>query len=163
MTEIEQELWNYIDGSCTPQERMQIEQRMAADPLWADLYQELLLFDAGLSDLELEHPSMSFTRKVMNSISAEQVPAAVSINKRLIYGISAFFGVLFSVVFCVLLLSVNWSHEPDFVRADLSVPPALFNSLLRENYLTVFYLADVVLALYILDHFLRKRLLSKKL
>lgn len=163
MKELEKELWNYIDGSCTPAERVRIEKLLDQDPEYRAVYQELLSLDADLMTMDLEQPSMSFTRNVMEAIQGESVPASVQIDKRLIYGIGALFGLIFLLVSGILLYSVNWSEQSFQFKVDFTVPPSLTRTLLNSNYLTIFYLADVVLALYILDGFFRKRLLSKKL
>ncbi len=163
MKEIEQELWDYIDGVSTPGEQLETEDRIRRDPAVAVRYRELLSFHADITGLEPEHPSMGFTRKVMDAVRREPRPEPVMLDKRLVIGISAFFGVVFLVFFTVLLCSVNWSGESVGFTVDLSIPPAVYKTVFDRKYLTVFYLADVVLALYFVDGFLRKRLLSKKL
>lgn len=163
MNDTERELWNYIDGTCTPQERKAAEDRIGSDPVVAELYRELLAVDAALAGLEPEHPSMGFTRKVMEAVREGDRPVPVTIDKRLVIGIAAFFGTVFLVFFCVLLFSADRTAEPAYFRTELSVPPAVYRTVFSPNYLVAFLMADVVLALYILDGFFRKRLLSKKL
>ena len=163
MKAIEKELWDYIDGVSTPQEQSETAERIRQDPAVAVLYRELLSFHTGLAGLEPEQPSMGFTRNVMDAVRQAPAPAPVVIDKRLIIGISAFFGTVFLVLFSVLLFSVDSAQEPVLFPADLSIPPAVHQAVSDGKYMTVFYMADVVLALYMLDGFLRKRLLSKKL
>ncbi|HEY0896307.1 MAG TPA: hypothetical protein VGE15_07130 [Sphingobacteriaceae bacterium] len=163
MNEIEEKLWDYIDGVSTPGEKLEIEDRIRRDPAVAVLYRELVSFHAGLAGLEPEHPSMGFTRKVMDAVRQERRPVTVVLDKRLVIGIPAFFGAVFLVFFTVLLYSVNWSQESVQLPVDIAVPPAVYKTVFDGRYLMVFYLADVVLGLYFLDGILRKRLLSNKL
>lgn len=99
----------------------------------------------------------------MEAVRVTDRPAPVTIDKRLVIGIAAFFGTVFVVFFCVLLFSPDRSQEPAIFRTELSVPPAVYSSVFSPDYLVAFLMADVVLALFILDGFFRKRLLSKKL
>ncbi|HEY8896605.1 MAG TPA: zf-HC2 domain-containing protein, partial [Niastella sp.] len=91
---MEERLWEYIDGACSEEERLFIEQLVATNAEWKAKYQELLELQDLLSHrLELDEPSLRFTMNVMESISKHYIaPAAKTyINKRIIRGIAAFF------------------------------------------------------------------------
>ena len=68
MNTIEEQLWNYIDGNCTPVERLEIEAKLAVNVQYYSMYQELLKVNEELNALDFEEPSMSFTRNVMEKV-----------------------------------------------------------------------------------------------
>ena len=47
---IESQIWEYIDGLSTPEERKFIEQLLATNAEWRAKYQELLEFNSSLAD-----------------------------------------------------------------------------------------------------------------
>lgn len=163
MNTVDKDIWNYIDGTCTAAERLRIEKLIAEDPAYETAYNEYLALDAELLKMDVEEPSMSFTRNVMETIKTEPVPGSLKslIDKRIIYGISAFFILTFTVALAVLLVSVNWSQSSENWFSQIKMPSVNIDNILDTKYITAFYFADMVLALYILDTFLRKRLLSK--
>lgn len=163
MNTIEKDIWDYIDGTCTPQERIRVEKLIAEDAVYQAAYQEFLALDADLLKMDFEEPSMSFTRNVIEAIKTEPIPGSLKslIDKRIIYGIGAFFGLTFIILFGVLLYSMDWSQSSVNWFAGAKLPAINFESILNSKYLTIFYFADIVLALYILDAFFRKRLLAK--
>src|SRR5687767_11928727 len=91
---MEERLWNYLDGTCPVEERLFIEQLIATNQEWKSKYQELLeLQDLLTHHLELDEPSMRFNQNIMEAISQHHIaPAAKSyINKRIIWAIAGFF------------------------------------------------------------------------
>ena len=162
MNNIEKEVWSYLDGTCTPQERIRIERCIIEDPAYTAMYEELVDLDLQLTKLDFEEPSMSFTRNVMDSIHGLPAPGSLRsiIDKRIIYGIAAFFGLTFIVLFGVLVYSTDWS-ESSSLQLNYKLPDIKLTGILNSSYINLFYFAYLVLALYFLDVFLRKRLLSK--
>lgn len=75
-------------------------------------YEDLLAFNAALhQDLDLEQPSLRFTKNVMEEITRYHIaPAAKTyINRKIIYGIAAFFFTIIigSVIYAIG--QVDWS------------------------------------------------------
>jgi len=64
-----EQLWNYIDNSCSEAEREIIEVKLMIDEGWQQLYQELLLIDRKLGELALEKPTPSLIYNVMDQIA----------------------------------------------------------------------------------------------
>ena len=95
---MEERLWNYIDGLSAAEERSAIEQLLESNVEWHSKYRELLEVHKLLKETELEEPSMRFTRNVMEEISRLQIAPATRnyINKKIIYGLGAFFVALFT-------------------------------------------------------------------
>jgi anti-sigma factor RsiW len=65
MNSIEEQLWNYIDGTCTPGEQQAISMLIETDENYRRQYEELLALNAEFANIELEEPPMAFTYRVM--------------------------------------------------------------------------------------------------
>ena len=161
---IEDRLWDYLDGEGSGDDRLFIEQLIASDVEWKAKYQELLELQDLLSHrLELDEPSMRFTMNVMEAIGKHHIaPAASSyINKRIIKGIAGFF--ICSIIGLLIagFTQINWSAgNTDSTLIDLSKvnlnkvdPTRLFNN----TWFNVFMMINVVLGLMLLDMYLRSK------
>ncbi|MES2446987.1 MAG: hypothetical protein V4546_07380 [Bacteroidota bacterium] len=161
MNKIEEQLWNYIDGNCTAEERNQIEAEFLANEHYQKIYQELLAVNAALNHLEFEEPSMSFSRNVMEQINLEIKPIALKtkVDNRIVYSIMAFFLVsMLGIVGYVI-------SQSDFsLSASLSKINFQFDTekLITPTFFKVFLMVDVVLILLFIDNYLRKGLTQKK-
>ncbi|HET6767797.1 MAG TPA: hypothetical protein VFH08_10375, partial [Chitinophagaceae bacterium] len=67
--DIEQQLWSYIDGHSTSEERSSIEKLLQSNLDWKDKYHELLEIHQLMNAAELEQPSLRFTKNVMEKIA----------------------------------------------------------------------------------------------
>ena len=160
---MEERLWNYLDGACSGDDRLFIEQLIATNQEWKAKYQELLELQELLSHhLELDEPSMRFNQNIMEAISHQHIaPAAKSyINKRIIWGIAGFFMVSLIGLLIVGITQVNWSagstdnslinlNKLNFDKMDAG---RFFNN----TYTTIFMMINVVLGLMLLDMYLRR-------
>lgn len=166
---MEDRLWDYIDGACSAEEKLFIEQLVASNLEWKAKYEELLDVHQLLGNhLEMDEPSMRFTQNVMEEISKHHIaPAAKSyINKRIIWGIASFF-ILSIIGFLIFALAqVNWSDagtgdsivnfnklnfsKPDFSKLD-------FSKLMNNTYTNIFMMVNVVLGLMLLDMYLGRK------
>lgn len=155
---IEPRLWEYIDGLSTAEERRFIEELIATNADWRSKYSELLQFNKSLEQsLELEEPSMRFSRNVMEAIATQHIaPAAKTyINKRIIYGIGGFMVSLIVGMLVFALAQINWSSGSgsgngggfDFSKVD-------FSGLWNNHYLNAFMIINIVLGLMLLDRYL---------
>ena len=164
MNTMEEKLWNYIDGTCSDEEKKAIDILIAQDEVYRRKYQELLALNQEFSKMELDEPPMAFTYNVMESIRAEhaQQPLKAAIDKRIIKGISGFFivSILLLVIYVLStmrLASANVSvHLPD----SLKLPD--IKNYLNKPVLEGFLFFDVVLGLFLFDAYLRKRGVSKQ-
>src|ERR1700733_7676515 len=93
MNNMEEKLWSYIDGLCTPEEQKAIGDLINTDAAVGSKYRELLKLNKEFAAMELDEPPMAFTYNVIEAIRTEnaQVPLKAAINKRIIRGISIFF------------------------------------------------------------------------
>jgi len=164
MNTIEERLWSYIDGTCTDEERRAIDMLIAGDAAYRAKFEELLSLDKQFANMELDEPSMGFTYKVMEGIRAEyaQKPLKAAINKRIIRGIGIFF--IVSILAMVILMLSTFHPAPASVSVHL---PESLKLPDMKNFpgailLKVFFVLDVVLALFLADAYFRRKRLSKQ-
>ncbi|MFD0940405.1 hypothetical protein [Pedobacter boryungensis] len=154
MNTIEEQLWNYIDGNCTAEEKIEIETKIAVNIQYHSIYKELLAVHNELNTLDFEEPSMSFTRNVMEKVNLELKPVALKtkIDNRIIYSIGAFFFLSILGLFIYAVVKSN-------VTFDFKMPALNFDIAKHINATTIqiFIFVDVALGLLYLDSFLRKR------
>ncbi|MEI9810560.1 MAG: hypothetical protein WDO16_23295 [Bacteroidota bacterium] len=89
---LEERLWNYIDGTSNAAEKTVMEKLLQDNAEWRAKYQELLEINSLLQASELEEPSMRFTKNVMEKITkfiSHQLPKPISINGS--SGVSGYF------------------------------------------------------------------------
>src|SRR5580765_4857488 len=112
---IEDRLWNYIDGLTEGEEKSSIELLLESNIEWQRKYKELLEINQLLRSSELEEPSLRFTKNVMEEIARYQIaPATKSyINKRVIYSIGAFFAIMIIGFIIYGFGQIDWSATND--------------------------------------------------
>ena len=157
-------LWDFIDGTCSAEEKSFIEQLLQSNLEWRAKHKELLEVHRLMSNhIELDEPSMRFTQNVMEDIAKYKIaPAAKTyINKRVIWSIAAFF-VLSIIGFLIYGFgTINWSDSSgtnlpfDFSKVDVSRMD--FAKFFNNTYTTIFMMINVVLGLVMLDMYLGKK------
>ncbi len=160
---IEDRLWEYLDGAGSAEERLFIEQLIASNGEWKAKYQELLELQDLLSHrLELDEPSMRFTQNIMEAISKHHIaPAAKTyINKRIIWGIAGFFICTIIGFLIAVFAQLHWTGgnntDPSFIN-KINLDKMNTNSLFNSTYATIFMMINVVLGLVALDMYLRRQ------
>ena len=163
MNLIEQRIWDYLDGTVTAQQRELTEQLIKSDPLYRQVYDECKSFNNLVSAIDQEEPSMGFSRNVMERINLEPVPATLKslIDKRIIFGIAAFFLFTITALLGVLFYHIDWSQTAGFKMPEFMMPSIDTGKYLNRSYLNIFLFIDIIIGLYLFDGFLRKRLSSK--
>jgi hypothetical protein len=164
MNNIEEKLWGYIDGTCSPEEQKAIGKLIAEDEAYGLKYRELLQLNQDFSLMELDEPSMAFTYNVMENIRNENalVPLKAAINKRIIIGISVFFLVTVMATLAIVFFNFDWGAKTLDVNLTLNVKiPAISHSN-TKNIIQAFVFFDVVLGLYLLDAYLRRKNIANK-
>ena len=154
--EIEMHLWDYIDGLVTAEEKMQIEELLKNDLQWKQVYGQLLEMHQRIKkDIELEDPSMRFTKNVMEEISKTKIAPATKnyINRKVITGIAVFFIILIVCLLIYGFAEINWTAQSDKASSfDLSNFDV--SRYLNQPVLNVFWMCNVVFALILLDRYL---------
>jgi hypothetical protein len=164
MNNIEEILWNYIDGNCTADEQKAISNLIAGDEAYRIKYNELLSLNKAFAEMELDEPPMAFTYNVMETIRTEyaQKPLKAAINKRIIRGISIFFVVTLACLLVFTLANINLSGVslPVVSSAGMKMPD--IGKYITKPVIEGFLFFDLVLALYFFDTYLRRKNLSKQ-
>lgn len=165
-SDMDARLWDYIDGNGNAEERSFVEQLIESHIEWKAKYKELLEVHQMVSgNLELEEPSMRFTRNVMEEIGKYQIaPAAKNyINKKIIWGIGIFF--LATIVgFLIYGLSqINWSQGYT-IDSKYDITKIEWSKFFNNTYTNVILMVNSVLGLMLLDMYLgkKKKLLANK-
>ena len=159
---IEDRLWDYIDGSSSIEEKGFVEQLIATQEEWRTKYHELLDVHQLMSNsLELEEPSMRFSQNVMEAITKYQIAPATKtyINKKIIYGIGGFFVIMIMGLLIYGLGQMNWSESSSSgdLLSKYNVNKIDFSKFFNNTYTTIFMMANVVMGLMLLDMYLGKK------
>jgi hypothetical protein len=166
--QMEERLWDYIDGLSSPAERSALEELMAANIEWQQKYRELLNVHQLVDSSELEAPSMRFTKNVMEEIARYQVAPATKtyINKNIIRSIGAFFLTLIAGFLTYCLVQFKWSGSGSGSGSGSSTLATSYHTELEKfnwakvfsgPYATIFLLVSVVLGLMMLDMYLQRK------
>ena len=160
---IEDRLWEYLDGAGNADDRLFIEQLIASNAEWKAKYQELLELQDLLSNrLELDEPSMRFTQNIMEAISKHHIaPAAKSyINKRIVWGIAGFFICTILGFLIAAFAQIHWTAgsttDSSFIN-NINLDKVEASGIFNKTYTTIFMMINVVLGLAALDMYLRRR------
>ena len=158
MKTIDEEIWDYIDGSCDAAESDRIAAKIATDDRYASSYQELLKLNALMAADDLEEPSMSFSRNVMDAVALEIAPKKLTtkVNSKIIYSIAAFFIFSIAAIFFYVLANISpggseFKMPTASIRMDLS-------QLLSPVSMKIFLMVDLALALLYLDRLIRRKM-----
>jgi anti-sigma factor RsiW len=161
MKTIEEEIWEYIDGEGDLEQRQIFEAKLAVDSLYQKTYAEMMQIQQLISAQELEEPSMSFNRKVMEAVDLEIAPVSLKtkVDNRIIYSIAAFFLLSIIGVFIYAVSNSNLSL-PEVklpqLNFDIALSPEKTGLLIKS-----FLFVDLILGLIYLDRFLRRKMEHK--
>ena len=157
---IEEKLWDYIDGSMEKSEQAFIEQLLQNNQEWKAKYAELMeVHQLMQDDLDLEHPSLRFTQNVMEEISRLYITPATRnyINKNVIWGIGIFFLTTIIGLIVYAFGQIDWS-QPDTggIMNDMQVNMN-WGQFFSSTYMNVFIMVNIVLGLMLLDMYLTRK------
>ena len=83
---IEERLWEFIDGHSSLEEKTVIERLLQTDTEWKAKYSELLEVNEMLQSSELEAPSMRFTKNVMEDIAKMHIAPSQAVSSTVPFG-----------------------------------------------------------------------------
>jgi hypothetical protein len=161
MNTIEQQLWDYIDGNLDESSKKAIEEKIESDAEIKSQYEDLLKLNLVFGEVDLDEPSMSFTRNVMESVALVPAPVAMKtkVDKKIIYSIGGFFVISLVALFGYVLYNSNLSIP----NLDLNVDFDLnLDQYISSTTVYSFLFADLVIGLIFLDQFLRKKVAQIK-
>jgi hypothetical protein len=161
---MEQQLWEYIDGTLSAEHKKRVEALLAANSAWQQQYKELLEVNQLFESAELEQPSLRFSKNVMEEIGRLHVAPATRnyINTKIIWGIGGFL-ILSLLVFVIYGVSqVDWSAKGEHpLPVDFS--KIKISNFFNNTWINGFMMINIVLALMLLDNYLgRKRKAFRK-
>lgn len=154
MTKQEEQLWNYIDGFCTDSEKADVEAKLATDVQFQELYKALLQVNQQLAaNLDLDEPSMSFTRNVMEQVQTEIAPVKLKtkVDSRIIYAIGGFFSITLLSILGYAFATADFEIKKPVVDFNVNL-----DALINPTVLMAFLFVNAVLLLIYLDSLLRK-------
>jgi anti-sigma factor RsiW len=165
MNNMEEQLWDYIDGRCTPDEQEAISALIAGDESIRLKYNQLLNISQELSTMELDEPPMAFTYNVMEAIRTEEAgkPLKAAINKRIITSIAAFFVLTILALLVYVIAGIHWTSVN--ISSQMAAVPKLpdASSFITRPVIMGFLFFDVVLGLFLFDTYLRGKKIPKQL
>jgi hypothetical protein len=163
--QIEQHIWDYIDGLCTPAEKEMVEKLLQTDPAWNTVYLELKDFNTLVTKTDMiDEPSMRFTRNVMEQVANYKIapPAQSYVNKKIIYGIASFFviTIVAAILYGISLIDFSSTSSAGSVKlpeVDYSKYELNWSQYLSSPVLYIFLFMDVIAGLLLLDRYLRRK------
>ena len=160
VNDMEQRLWEYIDGFSSAEEKTVVETLIRENQQWRNLYQELLQVNTSLTDLELEQPSMRFTKNVMEEIAKYHIAPATKnyINNKIIFGIVAFFIVSIIGFLVYGMGQIDWSvtsQSQNPIGIDLGKVD--YSKMFNNTVMNVFMMVNAILGLMLLDRYFGKK------
>jgi hypothetical protein len=155
MNNMEEKLWEYIDGTCNEEESVAIAALIEKDAMWRTAFNQMLAINNDVSALTLDEPPMSFSYNVMEGIRAHEAskPLKTSVSKYIIGAIAGFFVLTILAIIVAMFADARpntGNGIPGLNLPDLSV-------LTGSGALKVFFYFDVMLLLFLADGILRSK------
>jgi len=158
--DIEVRLWEYIDGLSSNEEKTVIEKLVSENAEWKAKYHELLEVHQSLNLVELEQPSMRFTKNVMEEIAKYQIAPATKtyINSKVIWGIGIFFLTMIVGFLVYGIGQIDWTVAGDS-KGTLGVDLTKidYSQMFNSNLMNGVMMLNVVLGLVLLDRYLSNK------
>jgi hypothetical protein len=157
---IDEALWNYIDGTLAPGEQALVEKMIRTDQEWQAKHAELLEVHQLMGEgIQLEAPSMRFTKNVMEEISRIYIAPATKkyLNKNIIRGIGLFFLISIAGLIVYTFGQVDWSQPSTVDMPQLPIERKQLDLLHNNTYLNIFIMVNILLGLMLTDMYLRRR------
>lgn len=156
---MEARLWDYIDGISDAAEKSAIEKLMEENAEWRLKYKELLDIHQLIDLSELEEPSLRFSKNVMDEIARTQIAPATKtyINKKVIWGIAAFFltVIIGSLIYAVA--QVDWSAGSDRNVTGIDFSQVDYSKMFSNTYTNIFIMLNIIFGLFLLDRYLANK------
>ncbi|MDB5208993.1 MAG: hypothetical protein JWR72_4068 [Flavisolibacter sp.] len=156
--DIEARLWEYIDGLSTETSAIEILVRENSE--WKAKYTELLEVHQLMGKTELEHPSLRFTKNVMDEIARFQIAPATKkyINTKIIWGLAAFFIAIIVGFLGYGVSQIDWSAADSSSSAlGVDLGAVDYSRMFDNSIVNGFMMVNILLGLLLLDRFLNMK------
>ena len=159
---MEERLWDYIDGTASAAEKDIVSQLLEKDVEWKSKYKELLEVNSMLHSSELDAPSLRFTKNVMEEITRLHIAPATRtyINKKIIWGIASFFIIMILGFLIYGFAQMKWSVADNNAIVK-NVNSLDLSKMFNNTWVNVLMMINIVIGLFLLDHYLFKKLRVK--
>lgn len=160
--EIESKIWEYIDNTCSLDERKQIQQNIESENEWKEIFENISKIHNELQKLTPEEPSLRFTQNVMDEVKQLKPYSIYSfyMNKYFLRGISLFFIIAISTLLIYSLTLVQWKLDSSST-SKFTIPNIdwgnYFTFNINTSFIKLFFAVDIILGLFFLDNWLRKK------
>ena len=158
--EMEMQIWEYLDGVCSAEDRERISMLIDNDAAWGAKYRQCLMLHEGIEQrMELEHPSMRFTMNVMDAVKEEHVaPAAKTyLNKWVIRSIAAIMMVMIGGILIDAMGSLEASSAEGGLFSRMKLDRIATPTLSFRTLMFTFLFCNVLAGLLLLDSIIRRR------
>jgi hypothetical protein len=160
MNDIEDKIWEFIDGNLSATEHNEIKLLIDCDNEYKQKYHEIFTLVENLESISLDEPSMSFSYNVMEKVKLINLPLSdkARVDTRLIKFISGFFILSLVLILVYTFKNTNWSDNSNIENplnlsfANLSISPNL-----KSTFIQLFSMIDVLIALLLIDKFIRHK------
>jgi hypothetical protein len=159
---MEERLWEFIDGNNSEEEKSVIEQLLETNQQWREKYHELLELNNVMKTTSLDEPSMRFTKNVMEEIAKYHIAPATKtyINNKIVFGLGLFFITILVGFLIYGFGQIEWTSGGDS-SLPFDISKIDFSKFFNNTYMNVFMMVNVMLGLVLLDRYLASR--KKKL
>jgi hypothetical protein len=156
--EMERLIWDFIDGRTESQEKDFVIKQIADDQVWKACYLQQLGIHDMLKKVELEIPSLRFSKNIMEEIANYQVaPAAKTyINKNVIRIFAAFFFIMIIGLFIYFVGQIHWVNQSssNLVSAYSQEANKInWSKILNNSYVNIFIGINIILGLILTDKY----------
>lgn len=166
--EIEIQLWEYIDGTCTPEEQERVASLIATNEDWKTLYNELKTLDHSISsNITSTRLPQDFSSTVMNRIEITPSKKRTAILLDFgIKGIAAFFAISILSTIIYLLSQANWGATNTYKQPyvfqleDIQLPHINTDILFNNSALYITAFLVTIMAIVLIENFFTKKRLK---
>jgi hypothetical protein len=158
MNEIEEKIWDFIDGNLSNAQQQEVELLIDTNESYKQKYQEIFALVQSLESMSLDEPSMSFSNKVMEKVHLINIPlsAKARVDARIINFIGSFFILSLVLILVYSFSEINWSEKSSFENPlKLSLENFSISPNIKSTFIQLFLMIDVLVALLVFDKFLR--------
>jgi hypothetical protein len=161
---LEVRLWEYIDGVSNEAEKSAIEKLIAENAEWKAKYHALLEVHQSLNLVELEEPSLRFTKNVMEEIARYQIAPATKtyINSKIVWGIGLFFITMIVGFLVYGFAQIDWTAAGETKNPlGVDLTKVDYSEMFNNNLMNGVMMLNVILGLFLFDRYLSNK--NKKL